>query len=359
MRERGGPRSARQQAHAELVLVTHRLRQLAVGIAALIAAGSVGLARTEHVSLWTGFVWTIDTMATVGSLPSPHTTGGQLTKVALVVLGVGSLFYALVAAAEFFVAGHVSGLVASRRQQRVISKLSNHFIICGFGRVGRQVAGDLRAAGAPYVVIDTRPESLAVAASAAIPHLEGEAADEAILQAAGIERARALIACVDSDAENVFITLTALALAPDITIVARAGSETSEQKLRRAGASRVVSPYKASGAEMARLALHPQVGGVLDVAAEYRLEEIEIAPGCAGEGRLLADVRGSAIVAAVRRADGRVLPQPPGDAVLAAGDVLVAMGTSAAMERLEGVFAAPNAGPPSTLPHRRSAKRER
>jgi voltage-gated potassium channel len=342
MPSHGAPQSSRQQAHAELLLMTRRLRQLVVGIVALVAAGSIGLAVTEHVSLWTGFVWTIDNIATVGAIRSPETTGGQVIKVTLVVLGVGTLFYALVAAAEFFVAGYASGLIAHRQQLRVIDKLQNHFIVCGFGRVGRQVAGDLRAAGAEYVVIDTKPESLAMAARANIPHLEGEAAEEAVLQAAGIDRARALIACVDSDAENVFITLTARALAPGLTIVARAGSETSEQKLRRAGANRVVSPYKASGAEMSRLALHPQVGGVLDVAAEYRLEEIEIAHGCAGEGRSVADVRGSAIVAAVRRADGIVLPQPPDDAVLAAGDVLVAMGTSAAMERLELLFASPN-----------------
>lgn len=333
------PQSA-LQARAELLLITRRLRQLAVGIIALLVAGSIGLARTEHVSLWTGFVWSVDTMATVGAIRSPETATGQAIKVALVFLGVGTLFYALVAAAEFFVTGHASGLIAHRQQLRLISKLQNHFIVCGFGRVGRQVAGDLHAAGADYVVIDTRAESLAVALRAAVPHLEGEAAEEAVLQAAGIQRARALIACVDSDAENVFITLTARALAPTLTIVARAGSESSEHKLRRAGANRVVSPYKASGTEMSRLALHPQVGGVLDVAAEYRLEEIEIAPGCAGEGRSIADVRGSAIVAAVRRSDGSVLPQPPDEVVLATGDVLVAMGTSAAMQRLELLFAA-------------------
>ena len=163
--------------------------------------------------------------------------------------------------------------------------LSDHYLVCGFGRVGRQVVRDLRAAGAKYVVIDRNPESLEAAAATGIPYLEGEASGEQLLRQAGIERARALIACVDSDAENVFITLTARELRPDLTIVARASGEESEQKRKRAGAQRVVSPYRSSGSEMARFALHPQVAGVVDVAPEYRMEEIEVTPGCPGAGR--------------------------------------------------------------------------
>src|SRR5205814_7013518 len=117
---------------------------------------------------------------------------------------------------------------------------------------------------------------------------------------AGIERARAVVACVDSDAENIFITLTARGLNPKIAIVARAAVEDSESKLLRAGANRVISPYKTSGTEMARLALNPQVSGVVDVAPEYRMEEIEVASGCAGEGQPIADVRGGAIIVGVR-----------------------------------------------------------
>jgi voltage-gated potassium channel len=191
-----------------------------------------------------------------------------------------------------------------------------------------------------YVVIDNNPESIEAAAAAGIPYIEGEASGERLLRQAGIERARALIACVDSDAENVFITLTARELRPDLTIVARASGEEAEKKLRRAGAQRVVSPYKSSGSEMARLALHPQVAGVVDVAPEYRMEEIEVIPACPGDGRLLADVAGSAIIAALRRSDGVLLPQPSGDTLLQPGDVLIAMGTATAMDRLEELLSA-------------------
>jgi voltage-gated potassium channel len=155
---------------------------------------------------------------------------------------------------------------------------------------------------------------------------------------------------VDSDAENVFITLTARELRPDLTIVARASGEEAEHKLRRAGAQRVVSPYKSSGSEMARLALHPQVAGAVDVAPEYRLEEIEVIPGCAGSGRPLADVAGSAIIAALRRPEGEFVPQPSGDTVVQPGDVLIAMGTASTMDRLEALFAPKEAQAPRRAP---------
>ena len=142
-----------------------------------------------------------------------------------------------------------------------------------------------------------------------------------------------------SDADNIFITLSARELRPDIAIVARAASEDSESKLLRAGATRVISPYKTSGAEMARLALNPQVSGVVDVAPEYRMEEIEVAPGCAGEGQPIADVRGGAIIVGVRNADGSFHPQPAAETVLAAGDVVMAMGTLRTVQRLEALFA--------------------
>lgn len=328
--------ATRPQAAAALFL--RRLAKLGALICLLLVAGMLGFAAAEDTSLWNGFVWTLDTIATVGSIPSPETTGGQVIKVLLIVLGVGTLFYALVAVTEFFVTGHVTGLLDERRRQRMVDALSDHYLVCGFGRVGRQVVRDLQAAGATYVVIDSNPESLE-AAAAGTPYIEGEAADEQLLRQAGIDRARALIACVDSDAENVFITLTARELRPDLTIVARASGEESERKLKRAGAHRVVSPYKSSGSEMARLALHPQVAGVVDVAPEYRMEEIEVTSGCAGAGRALADVAGSAIIAALRRPGGGLVPQPAGETVLQPGDVLIAMGTASTMDRLEALFA--------------------
>ncbi len=257
------------------------------------------------------------------------------------MLGVGTLFYALVTVTEFFVHGHLGDLLAERRARRMIDSLSDHHIICGFGRVGRQVARDLQAAGARYVVVDERPENREVAADLGpgVRFIAGQPAEDEVLKSAGIERARAVVACVDSDAENIFITLTARGLCPEIRIVARASAEAAEPKLKRAGADRVISPYKASGAEMARLVLTPQVSGVVDVAPEYRMEEIEVTVGCAGEGKTIGDVRGGAFIVALRRPDGTFQAQPPGETKLAPGDVIVAMGTLRTMDRLEALFA--------------------
>jgi len=323
----------------EFAAFLRRLRALLIVLAAIVALGTIGLVITEDVGVWRGFIWTLDILATVGSIPAPETVGGQIVKVALIVLGVGTLFYGLVTVTEVFVSGHLAELLQERRAQKLIDATSDHYIICGFGRVGRQVARDLRAAGARYVVVDHNPEMRDHAQGIGVRFIEGEPSDDEVLRSAGVMRARGVIACVDSDADNIFITLTVRGLRPDIAIVARASEEAVEAKLLRAGATRVISPYKTSGAEMARLALNPQIRGALEVAPEYRMEEIEVAPGSAGEGQAIGDVRGGAIIVGVRDASGQFQPQPSAETVLHAGDVVTAMGTGRTMERLEDLFA--------------------
>ncbi len=303
----------------------------------LLAFGTLGLALTEDVGTWYAFRWTLDTVATVGGFPQPHTTAGQIVHVALIMLGVGTLFYALAMVAEFFVAGHLGNLMATRRMQKMIDSLTDHHIVCGFGRVGRQVARDLHAARAKYVVIDSNTGNHDLVRGVGVRFIGGDASDDAVLVQAGIARARSIIVCADSDAENIFITLTARELRADITIVARAAAEDAEKKLKRAGADRVISPYKASGTEMARLALHPQLSGVVDVDAEYRMEEIVVREGCEGARHSIGDIRGGAMIVGLRR-DSVFQPQPPADVLLAPGDVVMAMGTPTALERLEELF---------------------
>jgi voltage-gated potassium channel len=336
--ERLGMTSWPGQAPTEGAVFLRRLALLGVLIVVLLAGGTIGLALAEGTSVGFAFVWALDTVATVGSIPGPESVGGHVVKMLLIVFGVGTLFYALVTMTEFFVAGRHAGLLAERRLQRMMNSFSDHHLICGFGRVGRQVARDLRVAGQQFVIVDDNPVNREIAEEHGAVYLEGRPSEDEILRRAGIDRARSVIACMDSDAENIFATLTARELRPDVTIVARASVEDSEKKLRRAGADRVISPYKASGAEMARLALHPQVAGVVDVAPEYRMEEIEVAADCPGAGKRISEVRGTAAIVALRRTDGKIEPQPAGNRELCAGDVLVAMGTREAMDRLERIF---------------------
>jgi voltage-gated potassium channel len=323
----------------ELRIFVARLARLGLAIAGLLLAGTVALMLTDGLGPWVAFLHALDIIATTGAYPPSGDTGAEIVRVVLTVLGVGTLFYGLVSVTELLVAGHVAQLLAARRMQKMIDATSDHYIICGYGRVGRQVARDLRGAGARYVVIDADPANREDARGVGVRFIEAEPSDDRALVQAGIERARAVIACVDSDAENVFITLTARELSPDIAIVARAAQEDSERKLVRAGATRVISPYKSSGAEMARLALHPQVSGVRDVDAEYRFEEITVVEGCEGAGQTVGDIRGGAFIVGLRRLGRGFEPQPAPETVLGVGDVIMAMGTPNTMDRLETLFA--------------------
>ena len=321
----------------ELRNFTRRLGILLAALVGVVVLGTIAFCITEGTSVGYSFSWTLDTVTTLGAMPDPHDTAGRVVVVLLELFGIGTLFYGLATVAEFFVSGQLSGLLEERRNQRMIDTYSDHFIICGFGRVGRQVARDLGVAGVKHVVIDTNPSHRERAEVLGLRYLESNAADDDVLLGAGIERARAVIACVDSDADNIFIVLTARGLRPDILIIARASAEDSERKLLRAGADRVISPYKTSGSEMARVALHPQVAGALQVA-DYRMEEIDVPVSCEGAGKTIEQVRGDSVIVAVRHADGRFEPQPAPESVIASGDMLVAIGRPVALERLETLF---------------------
>jgi voltage-gated potassium channel len=336
-RERHRALEQSNRTRRELHSFVRRLEYLFGAVFALIALGTVAFVITDGKSVGVAFLWTLDTITTQGAIGIPPSTGGRVVTVLLEVFGIGTLFYGLATVAEFFVSGQLTGLLEQRRAQRMIDSYSDHYIICGFGRVGRQVARDLSRAGVRHVAIDSEPAHRETAEGMGVRFIESYAADDEVLLAAGIERAQAVIACVDSDADNIFIALTARELRPDILIVARASAEDSEKKLLRAGADRVISPYKTSGSEMARIALHPQVGGAVQVA-DYRLEEIDVPGSCEGAGQTVAAVRGESVIVAVRRTDGRLEPQPAPETVIEPGDMLVAIGTPEALERLERMF---------------------
>src|SRR5271166_5021534 len=161
-------------SHGQLTVFARRIAVLGAMVAGLLTLGTVGLAATESVGPWYAFRWTLDIIATIGGFPQPHTTAGQIVDVGLIVLGVGTLFYALATVVDFFVAGHLGDLLAGRRMQNMIDSLSDHHIICGFGRVGRQVARDLRAARAEYVVIDSHAQNRDLADTGDVRFIAGD-----------------------------------------------------------------------------------------------------------------------------------------------------------------------------------------
>lgn len=232
-----------------------RLAALLIALTALALAGGAALSAAEGYSLWRGIVQSVDIVATVGSMPHPHTVVGTIVELALITFGLGTLFYLLVTSVELFVAGHMTGLLEVWKMERRIERLSDHFLICGFGRVGQQVARDFQQQGVDFVVIDENPDMREAMEEMDVLCLHESPSDDAALLEAGVQRARAVLACVDSDAENIVITLSARELAPDIEIIARSSQDASEHKLLRAGANDVISPYKASGRAMAEIAI--------------------------------------------------------------------------------------------------------
>jgi voltage-gated potassium channel len=226
--------------------------------------------------------------------------------------------------------------------------LRDHYIICGYGRVGRRVAEEFRHAGVSYVVLDFSPDAVAAAREHGDDFIEGNGTEDEDLQAAGLERARGLVASSDSDADNLYISLSARTARPDLLIVARASDEDAAKKLKLAGADRIVQPYVAAGRVMANLILKPQVTAFLDVvttatAPELRFEEIEVTRSSGQAGKSIRDLNvrreTGALIVALRKRDGSFDTTPTPEATLDEGDVMIAAGTPEELQALEELFA--------------------
>jgi voltage-gated potassium channel len=321
---------------------------LALGmVIGVILAGTIG-----YVGLGFGMLdavyQTVTTITTVGFREiHPLDSAGKIFTIVLILAGVGTVLYAFGLVLEALVEGHLRRDFERRRMDRSIEKMTGHTIVCGWGRVGRAVGGYLAGQGSDVVVVDTDPQRIAT-----IPHasLVGDVTDDEVLRRAGVMRARALVAAINTDAENVYVTLSARALRPDLVIVARARTEDSESKLLRAGATRVVNPQRIGGQRIAAAALQPNVVEFLDVVMhdgglEFRLEEVSISPGSRLAGRQLdeadLDDTTGALVLAIRDRDGVFVANPPVHTPLGAGYVLIAIGTQIQLSALRRAASAP------------------
>jgi voltage-gated potassium channel len=312
---------------------------VATGPVVLVVAGIVGYLSFGYPP-WVAAAMTVLTLTTVGFASGSHLSTGVLVFTAgLAVLGVGLFVVILGLAATAVVEGRVRLFSRSRRMRQRVDELRRHFIVCAYGRVGRAIARELEAAGVPFVVVDSKAELESDLERDAVCYLIGDASDEAVLRQAGIERAQGLICAVDSDAENVFITIVARSLRPDLLIVARAAREHSADRLYRAGATHVVSPYVTSGRRMANLAVRPHVVEFFDVARAgqpgLRLEELEITEGSPLAGRTLQELRGPAVPLLVRHPSGQLIANPARELRLQAGDVLIVFGEASDLDSLD------------------------
>jgi len=320
----------------------HRLRFGVAALVGVIVAGTVGY-------MAFGFPWldalyqTVTTVATVGFREvHPLSSGGQAFTIVLILVGVGTALYTFTQGLEVVVEGHIQEVLGRRRMEREIARMSDHVIVCGFGRVGRNLAQYVTGAGEDIVVIE-HDAARATAAEGLGHVVRGDATIDDVLKEAGIERARVLVSALNTDAANLFVTLTARSLRSDLFIVARARVESSEAKLTQAGADRVVNPQGIGGARMAAFVLQPHVAEFLDVvmhdgSLEFRLEEVPLSTGSPLAGRSLRDahIRDStgAMILALRDAGGAFTTNPPPETELCAGQILIAIGTAAQLKAL-------------------------
>ena len=296
------------------------------------------------------FYRSVVTTTLTGLDTRPEGVAAQLFTIVVLIGGVAIFLYLAGAIVDLIAHGALSEAYSERKMRYTIGNLRGHTIICGFGRVGRRVAAEFQATEAPFVVLDRNPDSVAAAEAVGALVVEGDGTHDDDLSRAGIEHARALVASADSDESNLFITLSARAMRPDLVIVARASVDSTARKLLLAGANQIVQPYTTAGLQMANVVLKPQVAAFLDIATtaggevpELRFEEIVVAGDCEPCGRSIKDLRirdaTGAMVVAIRKHDGTFDVTPSPDAVFEEGDVLIGVGTTEEMARLEALFA--------------------
>lgn len=308
---------------------------------AMLTFGTVGYMLIEKWPLLDSLYMTVITMTTIGfGEVRPLSSQGRGFTIVLIMVGVVIASYTISAAIELFTSQDFLKQFRERRRRREVRTVEQHCIICGFGRMGRSLAHELQARNAGMIVIDLSEVLIEECHQKNIPALQGNAADERILREAGIERANALVAATKSDAENVFVVLTARSINPRLRIIARANLETSIPKLERAGADTVISPYAITGRRIAHMLMHPNVTQFLDGVLEFgdhqmRLEEFTIGSSSPLAGLTLRQARLRAVVLAVDHPDQLVVTHPTAETQLMPGTSIIVMGLDEELNKLE------------------------
>ena len=324
--------------------IAQRFTKPLVIFAAVVVFGALGYSMLEDMTFLEALYMAVITVTTVGyGEVRPLHHEGQVFTIILVLVGVGAFTYFATTVANYLIAGEIKGFLTRRKMEQRIRQLSDHFVICGYGRMGQQVAREFKRENQPLVVVEDAEDVVAQAIQAGHLALQGDAQNDEVLRSAGVERARGLVAVLDTDAANLMVTLSARGLSDKLFIVARTNSEMSQSKLIAAGADRVLFPHGLGGRRIAQMALRPNVVEFLEVVMhdeelELWLEEMTVGiesrlDGCAIGG---ANIRGStgANVVALRQRTGKLLVAPTPETQTQAGDILVALGTRAQLAAL-------------------------
>jgi voltage-gated potassium channel len=315
----------------------------ALALVAIIAIGTIGYELIEGWNFLDALFMTVTTITTVGfSEVHPLSTGGRIFTIFLIIGGVGGALYALTGIIQYLIEGNIGTPLGRQRMKNRIGQLKGHFILCGFGRVGEEIARTFQAEGKSFVIIENRAGAIARLETTDYLFLNGDATRDEVLKEAGIEQAYGLVAAVGTDADNTYIVLSARGLHPDLFIEARACSKDGVSKLERAGANRVIWPEAVGAQRMAMLAMRPAVADFIDTIAyshgrEIELENVHVGKASRLVGRTFKDIRretGIAILARKKKT-GALVPNPADEEAIEDGEQLIVIGTKAQLAALE------------------------
>jgi len=314
----------------------NNLKLALIFILVLIAIGTTGFHLLEGWDSLEAFYTTVMTLTTVGYGDfAPKTRGGMLFTVMLVIFGVGTMLYSVGLVSRIMVEGRLLQLMGRGRMEKTIERMNNHYIICGCGRIGMLIARELAAEKVPFVVMDNNPEAIQRIQEEDFVYFRGDATHDKCLIGAGIKRARGIVCVLPSDAQNLYVILTAKELNPNIWILSRSEEESSEHRLLRAGADRVMSPYTLGGNRMAMAILRPAMLDFIEITTrrqslELRMDELEICEGSPLIGKSLEESeirqRYGLIIVAVKKDSGKMIFNPVASYVIQSGDKLIALG---------------------------------
>ena len=321
-----------------------RLILIAFALVLVMTCGTIGFVWIEHYPVFEAFYMTLTTVTTVGYAEIRTLShAGRVFNSFLIFFGVTTIFLAVGAMTQTAIELELNQFFGKRRVRSMIDKLEGHIILCGFGRVGRGAAEELRKSGASFVVIDNNDERVERAIKSGMLAVLADASRDETLRDVGIARAKGLIATLSSDADNLFVILSAKTLNPNLQLSARIAEESSEVKMRRAGADFVFAPYNSTGHRMAQALLKPHVLQFLDFTTQkgvdMEIEQVRVTGGSAFAGRTLADIdirhESGVSILAIRKANGEMLFNPSPDVTMSAGDHLIAMGDARHLQKLE------------------------